>query len=415
MDGVSALHCRTCGAKLTKEACFSRVLPLPSPFWHEMADMWICHDDFRCLSPIGKLGASDLRARRGHCLHGEHELLVHADDLVPGSIEWGAARPDSLWGMVRCSRCQGPLGVALIGDEKKTPMEKRPRQEGGFAARTAAPPKARGKAHTKRSMLASSAPMHAATSQWLADTPSSVVPGADLLTADGAAAREPEPLKVVLPDGSSMPWKDLADAMDDTQGAAEQQQHEDSLTHIPSLPNSDVKVFKYWASSCSDPGSAQDALAAHTLLRRCTHDMLQISGAHANFKFLLRASDAGLAPQVLVSLMGWGGSVCGSDLSMIDDSSVRQAALPSAGTPGEAVFDKQIRVATCMYAICADNEELSCALLNRWREGSPNNVDHIDMLEEECEAIARALRCSTMLLPPSQRLINGLAMGFLPV
>jgi hypothetical protein len=184
---------------------------------------------------------------------------------------------------------------------------------------------------------------------------------------------------------------------------------------VPDAPTSDVKIYKHWASSCADTGSCDDVFAAHTLLRRCSNDMLQTSAAHANFKFLLRASDAALAPQILVSLMGWCGGVCGSSLGMIDDDSIKHVTSRAGESNDEVVYDKQARVVICMYAVWGDDKEMSRALLQRWQENSPNDVEHLDMLGEECVAVAEALRRSTMILPPNQRLINGLAMGFLPV
>ena len=46
-DALRAVHCGTCGAQLVRNGCFRRVLPLPSPFWHEFAELSICHEDFR--------------------------------------------------------------------------------------------------------------------------------------------------------------------------------------------------------------------------------------------------------------------------------------------------------------------------------------------------------------------------------
>lgn len=44
---LQAVHCGTCGAALVRTGGFRRVLPLPSPFWHEFAELSICHEDFR--------------------------------------------------------------------------------------------------------------------------------------------------------------------------------------------------------------------------------------------------------------------------------------------------------------------------------------------------------------------------------
>jgi hypothetical protein len=50
-DALRAVHCGTCGAPLVRDGGFRRVLPLPSPFWHEFAELSICHEDFRPARP----------------------------------------------------------------------------------------------------------------------------------------------------------------------------------------------------------------------------------------------------------------------------------------------------------------------------------------------------------------------------
>ena len=47
--------CRACSATLLKEGALRRRLPLPSPFWHELADMWVCHDDYKHRSKVANM------------------------------------------------------------------------------------------------------------------------------------------------------------------------------------------------------------------------------------------------------------------------------------------------------------------------------------------------------------------------
>jgi hypothetical protein len=62
---LSALYCGGCNAMLLKEGSLKRILPLPSPFWHELSEMWICHEDFKCRSEIANMSPADLRPRPG--------------------------------------------------------------------------------------------------------------------------------------------------------------------------------------------------------------------------------------------------------------------------------------------------------------------------------------------------------------
>ena len=91
---LASLYCGSCNSVLIREGTLRRVLPLPSPFWHELADMWICHDDFKCRSEMANKSPADLRPRPGDCLFAEHHLMMHARDFVPGAIKWALADED---------------------------------------------------------------------------------------------------------------------------------------------------------------------------------------------------------------------------------------------------------------------------------------------------------------------------------
>ena len=55
MKGLSEVLCDTCGTVLFPPGRFKRILPLPSPYWQELAEMWVCHEDFACRSPMSKI------------------------------------------------------------------------------------------------------------------------------------------------------------------------------------------------------------------------------------------------------------------------------------------------------------------------------------------------------------------------
>lgn len=45
MDACSVLYCRACRNPLTLAARPpTRILPLPSPYWQEIGDLWYCHN-----------------------------------------------------------------------------------------------------------------------------------------------------------------------------------------------------------------------------------------------------------------------------------------------------------------------------------------------------------------------------------
>jgi hypothetical protein len=45
VDACSVLYCRACRNPLTLAARPpTRILPLPSPYWQEIGDLWYCHN-----------------------------------------------------------------------------------------------------------------------------------------------------------------------------------------------------------------------------------------------------------------------------------------------------------------------------------------------------------------------------------
>ncbi|KAJ1492877.1 HECT-like ubiquitin-conjugating enzyme-binding-domain-containing protein, partial [Baffinella frigidus] len=122
MKGLNEVLCDTCGAGLIPPGSFKRILPLPSPFWHEVAEMWMCHEDFACASPMSKITPADLRPRVGDCLYNQHTMMMHGADSVPGALKWAPAQPSpggmglpgGLWRGVCCARCESRLGEGIV-------------------------------------------------------------------------------------------------------------------------------------------------------------------------------------------------------------------------------------------------------------------------------------------------------------
>ena len=259
--GLRRLHCGTCSALLVAEGTLRRVLPLPSPFWHELADMWICHDDFKCNSDMAKKTPAHLRPRPGDCLQAEHHLMMHAKDFVPGSITWairdedcgGLSRAAScvssassasaasfsplsrarFWEEVICARCENTLGEALAsgsssrenqvwgGEDKKAGAEgsaaaeegQREGREGG-GRRAAGLMRRRGggkekEVHSRRQVELPEASSAAVEELWGGTVPGGVG-GGGAEEAEREYARKGG-VMVVLDDGlgSTMPWSVL--------------------------------------------------------------------------------------------------------------------------------------------------------------------------------------------------------------
>jgi HECT-like Ubiquitin-conjugating enzyme (E2)-binding len=152
IGSVTSLHCRFCSNCLLSngsDGCvaFERVLLMPSDHWHELADMWVCHDE-----RFEQFPRRPLEARPRHCLISASAVHVHLDDLhvrpqcklesfvdVASSSSSSSLlavvdnvdRPFALlcddnenkeskfqWTAMRCTRCMSCVGV-VDGDNVK--------------------------------------------------------------------------------------------------------------------------------------------------------------------------------------------------------------------------------------------------------------------------------------------------------
>jgi len=100
--GARAIRCRFCGASLTSPDSIDRVVLLPSPYWIELSDYWVCHPDETHVVALEE----DIKATASVVLVGEESILLHNSDLVEGRVV------DSGLGgnRVDCARCLYPLG-----------------------------------------------------------------------------------------------------------------------------------------------------------------------------------------------------------------------------------------------------------------------------------------------------------------
>lgn len=98
-----------------RQGAIEKVQLLPSQFWVDFSDYWVCHPDEKHVVPIE--GA--LKARAGRCLVGEAHYLVHTSNVCAGALrhQGDAHNDDStdsttpLAGIrLYCRRCEAPTG-----------------------------------------------------------------------------------------------------------------------------------------------------------------------------------------------------------------------------------------------------------------------------------------------------------------
>lgn len=102
---LQGMWCRFCSRRIAGPPR-GRALPLPSPHWQELTELWFCH-----AGQDIPLASATLVPRDGDWLLGEADVR-----LAAGSLDAGAAAVRD--GMLRCSRCDSLLGTA-DGDEAR--------------------------------------------------------------------------------------------------------------------------------------------------------------------------------------------------------------------------------------------------------------------------------------------------------
>lgn len=118
---VEGLRCRLCGQAFTRAGKALAMRALPSGRWDECIDDMICYDG---PSAVPMLAREVTFARRGMCLLGKAEALLHPEDVIAGAIARKPGERSKENGMVagddscarvlertlECSRCGLPLG-----------------------------------------------------------------------------------------------------------------------------------------------------------------------------------------------------------------------------------------------------------------------------------------------------------------
>ena len=113
---LKVIACERCSANLSKKK-FTRVLPLPSAAWYEMAGDLICHGSH---SKITK----GFHPRSGDVLVGEQELWVDWGLLDQAAVYTGTTREveklasSHLTATLSCHRCRNHIGRVVFTNDK---------------------------------------------------------------------------------------------------------------------------------------------------------------------------------------------------------------------------------------------------------------------------------------------------------
>eukprot|EP00466_Bigelowiella_natans_P021623 jgi/Bigna1/146699/aug1.119_g21407 len=116
---VSTLYCRTCGNRLSRNKP-REILPLPSPHWMELTDLWYCAGR-ESSSLLAKVAEAPLKATPGKWLVGSIDILIHSEDINSHSIIRHMPKrgrdEDEVWAPVTCRRCRALIGSQQIVEE----------------------------------------------------------------------------------------------------------------------------------------------------------------------------------------------------------------------------------------------------------------------------------------------------------
>jgi hypothetical protein len=108
----AVIACAFCGSSMRAPDAapdwVRRVLPLPSPYWQELSDLWFC-----CDNQSRRMAEVEIRSHAGAVLVGESEVWLHASDVAPRAIKREAAESGS---RISCGACLWPLG-RVEGDD----------------------------------------------------------------------------------------------------------------------------------------------------------------------------------------------------------------------------------------------------------------------------------------------------------
>ena len=95
LNELNDIYCKYCGNNLVETNCIKKSMSLPSPYWIELADLWICtcshnhkheqHDDKEQDNGIPKyhqVPLDEITSRINCCLNGIYYILLHTGNLL---------------------------------------------------------------------------------------------------------------------------------------------------------------------------------------------------------------------------------------------------------------------------------------------------------------------------------------------
>eukprot|EP01111_Echinosteliopsis_oligospora_P016101 TRINITY_DN6570_c2_g1_i2.p1 TRINITY_DN6570_c2_g1~~TRINITY_DN6570_c2_g1_i2.p1 ORF type:complete len:345 (+),score=65.66 TRINITY_DN6570_c2_g1_i2:45-1079(+) len=114
---------------VNKTKGIAKVLSLPSTYWVELADMWICGC---CNNKFLQFPLEEIQARKTICYVGDTFILLHCDDIRDDSIQRSSlscgaygqvsgCETKSDWLPISCANCQEEIGLleAVESDQSK--------------------------------------------------------------------------------------------------------------------------------------------------------------------------------------------------------------------------------------------------------------------------------------------------------
>ncbi|KAI9595705.1 HECT-like ubiquitin-conjugating enzyme-binding-domain-containing protein [Syncephalis fuscata] len=117
---IISVHCIECNQCVvtTNGQGFERVLDMPSDYWREMVDFWICHrEEYKIVPKAEEL----LKTRSDQLLVSASRLFVHPSQLCLDKLKVVKDTNNAnthWWSLLECCACKSPLGhVRLDNDD----------------------------------------------------------------------------------------------------------------------------------------------------------------------------------------------------------------------------------------------------------------------------------------------------------
>jgi hypothetical protein len=379
------LACRLCGASILASAAATptplglRVLLLPSEYWLEWSEYWLCHQGQENIY-LPRDDDGELCALRGAALVGETHMQVHVSDLrseacrlLPSSVDGDSNAGDVNWWAegvisqsidsnvvtalsfdVECARCASVLGTLSTSVRVASAIR-----------------------------LANA----------LRSTENTASCGANLF-----------PLKTT---DSLLP---VLFEVDDFPSRLTANRHPSFRLHKDRL-SLRADLIPLNAPSINRPILC-DAFELYATSSRIASTMLAAALAHGQFWFVWAQSSGASTSEarVLVGLLNWNTAIRGAGRPTASSSS---SSLPISALPWEKGGDlasAKVRFRVLQSPLSEDDRAATLA----WGNTSTLAAQVIRLSVDEVDEAIAVLGTSMALLPRSSRLLDGCSVGFLP-